>query len=432
VPESAVNADVVKRYRLALAADVAAPTAFRSASGCRIEDLDGHRCVDFIGGYGVVNTGWQRPEILAAMAEQLQSACFAPPWMATREAARLAEELLAVAPPSVRVCARATGGAEANEVAIRAHFAHRGGTVLVVGRAYHGGTTRMLAASDGPAFGLPPTPVAPPPRVPPAYCFRCPYGKTYPGCSLECADAIDRAAVADPTITAVFLEPVIGSGGVIVPPPEYFAAVSDICRRRGLGLILDEVITGCGRVGAMFAADLFDLRPDAITLAKGLAGGYAAVGAALLSPELGDALTRYEDVSATLAWAPLACAAALANLRLIRSERLPERAAEMGAKLRLRVRELFERHLPDHLGEVRGIGMLIGVELVADRATREPAPNLVKRIGLRCFRGGLMIGTSWDWQTIIFAPPLVLDDATADEALDVLEGALKRVGRSSD
>jgi 4-aminobutyrate aminotransferase-like enzyme len=430
--DTPANAELVRRYAAAMAADVALPVAFRSGEGCRIEDEDGNQYIDFIGGFGVVNTGYQRPEVLAALSEQLRTACFAPPWMPTRAAAELAEELLSLAPPSVRVCARASGGADANEVAIKAHFALRGGTVLVVGLAYHGGTTRMLAASDSQAFGLPPSPAAPPPRVPPAYCYRCPYGKTYPACSLECAEAVEKAAATDPAISAVFLEPIIGSGGVIVPPPAYFGALQDICRRRGLALILDEVMTGCGRVGAFLAAEAFGLRPDAITLAKGLGGGYATIGAALLSPELADSLTRHEDVSATLAWTPLACAAALANLRLLRAENLARRAAETGARLHDRIREVFERVLPEHVGEVRGKGLLIGVELVADRSTKKPAPHLMKRIALRCFRAGLMVGTSWDWRVLILAPPLVLDDATTEEALDILESVLRRVARAVD
>jgi len=366
------------------------------------------------------------------MVAQLQSAAFAPPWLPTREAVDLAEALLEIAPTSTRMCARATGGAEANEVAIKAHFAHRGGTVLVIGRAYHGGTTRALALSDSDAFGFPPSPIASPPRVPPAYCYRCPYGKTFPGCSLECAEAIENAVVANPTITGVFLEPVIGSGGAIVPPQAYFDALQDICRRRGLTLILDEVITGCGRLGAFLAADAFGIRPDAITLAKGLAGGYAPIGAAILSDELALGLTKYEDVSATMAWSPLACAAASANLRILRAENLAGRAAEMGTKLIFRLREVFERVMPGHVGEVRGKGLLIGVELVTDQATRTPALQLAKRVLLRCLRGGLMLGTSWDWHTLMFLPPLILDDDAMNEGLDILETALKRVVGTSE
>jgi 4-aminobutyrate aminotransferase-like enzyme len=274
--------DIARRYAAATTADMALPVVFKTGSGCRVEDMDGRRYIDFISGYGVVSTGWQRPEILAAMQNQMETTCFAPPWLPTREAMLLAEALLSQAPMHWHSCARATGGAEANEVALKAHAALRGGKVLVVGRAYHGGTTRTLALSDRHAFGLPPSTALEPPRVPPAYCYRCPYGKTYPGCSLECAEAVEQAVRVDGNITGLLMEAVIGSGGVIIPPPEYFHAIQDICERRNLTLILDEVMTGCGRLGSFLAAEAFELRPHAITLAKGLGGGYVPIGATLL------------------------------------------------------------------------------------------------------------------------------------------------------
>lgn len=419
------SAEIARRYSAAVTADVAVPVVFATASGCHIQDTEGKRYLDFIGGYGVVSTGWQRSEVLDAIAAQLQTATFAPPWLPTREATELAEALLALVPKPLRSCARATGGAEANEVAIKAHFARRGGKLLVIGRAYHGGTTRTLSLSDSPAFGLPPSPVPPPPRVPPAYCYRCPWGKTYPGCSLECASAVEETVRQDRSITGILLEPVIGSGGAIVPPQGYFDAIQDVCQRYDLTLILDEVMTGCGRLGAFLAADVFGLRPNALTLAKGLGGGYVPLGTALLDGELAEALQRHEDVSGTLAWTPLACAAALANLRLILDEDLPANAARVGEKLLTGLRAPFERHLPGQCGEVRGKGLLIAVELVKDRASKEPAVRLAKKLWLRCLRNGLMLGASWDWHCLIFMPPLTLDDATLSEALDALEAALK-------
>jgi len=416
--------DLVRRYAAITAADAAGSVVFERASGCTITDTEGRNYIDFIGGYGVVNTGWQRPEILEVLERQLRLSCFAPPWFPTREAMALAEALLESVPPSVRVCARATGGAEANEVALKAHFAHRGGKVLTVGLAYHGGTTRTLALSDAKAFRLPMSPVPESPRVPPAYCYRCPWGKTFPDCSLECASAVDDAIREDPTISGVLLEPVIGSGGAIVPPRPYFDALREIVARRGVVLMLDEVMTGCGRLGAFTAAELFGLRPDAITLAKALGGGYVPIGAALLTPELAESLRAYEDVSATLAWTPLACAAASANLRILKDERLAERAAATGAKLLSELRELFGRILPGRTGEIRGLGLLIGIELVRDSQTREPAPGLTKRIALRALRAGLMLGTSWDWRTLILMPPLILDEATMHRALDIFESVL--------
>ena len=421
------TAELVRRYAAITTAEAAGSIAFASASGCTITDTAGRTYLDFIGGYGVVNTGWQRPEILAALERQLKVSTFAPPWFPTREALELAEALLALAPPSVSVsvCSRATGGAEANEVALKAHFAARGGRVLTIGRAYHGGTTRTLALSDAKAFRLPLSPVPESPRVPPAYCYRCPWGKTFPDCSLECASAVEDAVRSDPTITGVLLEPALGSGGAIVPPQAYFDAIGEIVARRGLIMILDEVMTGCGRLGAFTAAELFGLRPDAITLAKALGGGYVPIGAALLNDELAEGLRAYEDVSATLAWTPLACAAALANLKILKNEHLAERATAMGDKLLAELKELFGRVLPDRTGDIRGKGLLIGIELVKDRQTREPATTLTKRIALRALRAGLLLGTSWDWQTLILMPPLTLSDAEMQRALDILEGALK-------
>lgn len=425
------SADIARRYAASTVADSAFPVVFKTGSGCHVEDLDGNRYLDFIAGYGVISTGWQRPELLSVLEKQSRNACFAPPWLPTREGMYLAEELLELGPRTMVACGRAAGGAEANEVAVKAHFAHRGGKLLVVGHAYHGGTTRTLALGDGDRFRLPPSPLPQSPRVPAAYCYRCPYGKSYPGCSLECAEALEETARSDPNITGVLLEPVIGSGGVIVPPQEYFDAISGICARLNLTLILDEVMTGCGRLGTFLAADLFRLRPQAITLAKGMGAGYVPIGAALLDRELADALRRYEDVSATLAWTPLACALALANVRLIRDEQLVANAARIGERLLLAVRELFERILPAHTGDVRGKGLLIGVELVKNRTTKEPAVSLVKRVLLRCLRAGLMVGTSWDWNTLILMPPLTLTDSVLDEALGIIELVLKRSAGSA-
>jgi taurine-pyruvate aminotransferase len=422
--------EIARRYAAATHAAIAATAVFKTARDGEIEDLEGNRYIDFICGYGVVSTGWQRREILAAMEQQMQSACFAPPWLPTREATELAEAILAVSPRSVQTCARATGGAEANEVALRALYVQRGGTVLALERSYHGGSSGARALSDAAAFNLPPSPHGrDQPRVPPAYCFRCPYGKTYPGCSLECAEAVEQAVLARPDITGFLLEPVIGSGGVIIPPQPYFDAIQDICRRHNLVLILDEVMTGCGRLGTFTAAEGFGLRPQAITLAKGLGAGYVPIGTALLDHDLAASLAKYEDVSATMAWTPLACAAALANLRLIQAESLPERARTVGLQLLAGLCEVCQRHLPTHVGEVRGKGMMVGIELVRDLASKAPAPGLCRRIALECWRGGLMIGTSWDWQTLIVMPPLSLDAATLAKGLDLFESALERVAR---
>jgi len=426
----AASAELTRRHAAAVAGETAFPVVFASASGSRVTDLSGKSYLDFITGYGVVSTGHSRPEILQAIAEQARSGCFASPWLPTRQAVELAEELLALGSKNLRCCARASGGADAVETATRAHRAARGGKVLVVGRAYHGGTSQTLAQSDAVAFHLPRPSLPESPRVPPAYCHRCDYGKSHPGCAFKCVQAIDAAIAADPDITAILLEPILGSGGVIVPPAEYFPALMEIVRRRKLILIVDEVMTGCGRIGAWTASQALGLEPDALIIAKGLGGGSVPIGTAMLTEELADGLRKYEDVSATLAWTPLACAATLANVRLIQAESLPERAAAAGESFLPRVRELFERRLPRHTGEVRGMGLMIGVELVKDRTSREPHPSLLKRLALLTLRRGLMIGTSWDWHTLILMPPLNVTDDDLDEALRILDESLQRMNRS--
>jgi 4-aminobutyrate aminotransferase-like enzyme len=418
----------VKRYRSVMAADSAFPVVFQTASHCTVQDLDGNEYLDFISGYGVISTGWQRREIQDAIIKQVQEASFAPPWWPTREAVELAEKILSLCPKGLVACGKASSGAEANEVAVKALQAARGGKVLVVGRAYHGGSRFMLSLSDGEPFNLPPVPKTEP-SVPPAYCYRCPWNLKYPSCGLACADAIDKACAADPTIQGILLEPVLGSAGVIVPPVEYFQAVQEIVRRRKLVLILDEVMTGVGRVGAFSAAEKYNIQPDAMTLAKGLSGGYMPLATAVMNQELKDGLQKYEDVSATLAWTPLGCAATMANLRLLQQERIPEHAALIGERLFKGVQELCERELPEHVGEIRGSGMMVGIEIVQDRLSRTPAPSLTRRIVLHAWRAGLMIGTSWDWRCIILMPPLTLDEGSLANGLDRFGEALARMAR---
>jgi len=404
------------------------PVVFRTAHDCILEDIEGKKYIDFISGYGVVNTGWQRKAILEEMARQMEEGCFAPPWLPTQQAVRLAEALLAISPKNIHKCVRATGGAEAIEAAIRALYVHRGGSIVTLRHAYHGGTSGALSAGDVDESHLPFSPLLDRmPKVPPAYCFRCYYGKKYPGCSLECAEAIETFAKNHKNVTGLIMEPVIGSGGVIVPPAEYFTAVREICQRRQITLIFDEVMTGFGRVGAFFAATCFDIEPDVITIAKGLGAGYVPIGAALMNRDIAESLEKYQDVSATFAWTPLACAAALANLRILQEEKLPDRARTTGRYLIQEFREICERYIPEHIGEIRGLGLMIGIELIEDQKSKNPASVLGRKFLISCRNKGLMIGTTWDWHTLVIMPPLTIGEELANQGLEIFEASLKRL-----
>ncbi len=452
--DARMSVALARRYRAVSCAAVTAPIGFERGEGSWLVDLEGNRYLDFIGGYGVVNTGWQHPRVVEAVREQASRACFAPPWFPSVPAAELGERLVRLpgVPPGGK-CLRATGGADANEQvlkAVRTWTARKGKAeaadgaddadgrgyrpaasttrVLCLERSYHGGTAATLALSDTGRFSLPRvSSVAPQPRVPPPFCSRCPWGKVYGRCGLECAKVVDAALADDSRIAAVIVEPVIGSGGVIVPPPEYLAEVRAICDRRGRLLIFDEVLTGFGRTGAMLAAEREGVTPDAVTLGKGLSAGAVPIGAAVVSRALAEAAEDREDCSATFAWTPLGCAAARANMQVVEEEGLVGRSAKLGRELLTGVRAACERRLPDRIGEARGIGMMVGVDLVRDRESREADPMLVRRLALRCKRHGLIIGTSWDWSVIVLLPPLTLTEGEMREGVARFEEAVGEV-----
>lgn len=264
--------------------------------------------------------------------------------------------------------------------------------------------------------------------VPAPYCFRCPLNLERDSCGVACTDLVEKAIESNPDIGLFICEPVLGSGGVVIPPAGYLQRVQEICRARGVVFALDEVMTGFGRLGWMTAAEGFGLEPDAISFGKGMGGGTVPIGAAMLSEPLAAALTEYEDVSPTFAWTPLACAAAVANIGLILDEELPGRSLRLGADLLADVRRLFHSYLPDRTGDVRGQGLMIGIELVLDQESHEPALSLMRRLVISLVRGGLMVKVSWDFRVIILMPPLNVSRSDLTRALSILEAQLKRLG----
>ena len=208
---------------------------------------------------------------------------------------------------------------------------------------------------------------------------------------------------------------------------KYWKILSEICNRYNIKIIIDEVLTGFGRTGSLFAVDQMEILPDVLTLSKGMCSGYVPIGAAIMTSELSDYLCRnFNDVTSTYAWTPLACAVALENINLIIQEKLDSNAKKMGAYFMNRMGEIFNRCLPDETGDIRGKGLMIGVELVKDRKTKEPAHFLGKKIVLACQKNGLIIGAAWDWNVLVFLPPLNITQSEADKGLNILEDTLRR------
>lgn len=428
-----MNRELTKRYRATNVGEVALPLCITQTDGNTLVDAEGNRYLDFSSGSGVVNAGWQRPEVVEAVQAQVARLAYCAPWFPSREAVALSELLVSVTPPHLTMCGRATGGTDANELICRAAYAHTGKPgVLTLTRAYHGGSRLAVGMSDAEAFRLPLTPPSPyVHHVPAPDAFRWPEENSAVSCGRACAELVEQTLLDHPDIGLFICEPVIGSGGVIVPPEGYLARVQHICRKHGVIFALDEVITGFGRVGWMTATEGFGLEPDAVSFGKGMGGGIVPIGAAMLSTPLAQAAMRYEDVTPTFAWTPLACAAAVANIGLIIDEDLPARSMRLGAHLKSRVQDIFTQNLPQHLGEVRGQGLMVGIELITDPQTKDPAFSLMRRLVVGLLRNGLMVKVSWDFRVIILMPPLNVTQADLERGLEILDAQVLRTARST-
>jgi adenosylmethionine-8-amino-7-oxononanoate aminotransferase len=266
--------------------------------------------------------------------------------------------------------------------------------------------------------------------IPAPYCYRCELGLTYPACELACARALEQKIQEEgPETVAAFIgEPIMGAGGAIVPPPEYWPMIEAICRQYGVLLILDEVITGFGRTGKCFALEHWDLRPDMLSLAKGISSGYIPLGASLITEEIYRALVDKAPAGApfphgfTYNGHPVACVAALKNIDILERERLIAQAADVGAYFQARLRAFADHPL---VGDVRGMGLMAGVELVRDKPTKErfePIGTAGAVVATAAFARGLICRAIAD--TIALAPPLCITRSQVDDVLRILAEAL--------
>jgi L-2,4-diaminobutyrate transaminase len=423
------------------------------AEGVHVYDVQGRRYLDAMAGLWCVNVGYGREEIVRAIAEQARRLPFAHAFAgsASEPAVRLAARLADLAP--VR-CARVffgTSGSDANETLIKTIWYYnnlRGRPakkkILSRRRAYHGVTLGAGSATGlgyvHNRFDLP---------LERFIHLRAPhfYREGSPGTSerefvaslaRELEETIEREG-AD-TVAAFFAEPVMGAGGVIVPPDGYFDAILPVLRRHDVLLAVDEVICGFGRLGAWFGSERYGLAPDLMSLAKGITSGYVPMSACVISGEIFETLReRSADTGAfshgyTYSGHPVAAAAALANLDVLEAEKLVEKAARVGGHLQGALREELEHH--PLVGEVRGEGMMAGVELVADRGSRTPfdsGARAGRRLASLLLEEGMLVRALGD--TIALSPPLVLESSQAEEivallarGLDRLASALRREG----
>jgi 4-aminobutyrate aminotransferase / (S)-3-amino-2-methylpropionate transaminase / 5-aminovalerate transaminase len=413
----------------------ATPIFAARAEGAMVEDVDGNRYLDFAGGIGCLNVGHRAPRVLAAIREQLDAflhTCFSvAPYAKYVE---LAEKLNSIVPGNFpKKTMLVNSGAEAIENAVKiARSCTRRPAIVCFEDAFHGRTmlTMSLTSKTHPyKAGFEPfaTDIY---RIPYAYCYRCSYSLQYPACNVFCAHHLEdtfKRVVAAEAVAAVVVEPVLGEGGFVAPPREFFTVLQEICRRHKILLIADEVQTGFGRTGAMFASERYGLVPDILVSAKSIAGGLplaAVTGRAEImdTPGIG-------GLGGTFGGNPVSCAAGLAAIETLERENLSARAEKLGERFDSRARS-WQKHFP-LIGDVRGLGAMRAIELVRSRETREPAKEETERVLRYCHEHGLILISSGTYGNVLrLLVPLVITDEQFDEGLNVVEAALSSVSEA--
>jgi adenosylmethionine-8-amino-7-oxononanoate aminotransferase len=418
-----------------------APLTIERAEGAYLYTREGQRILDAAGGAIVVSIGHGRREVAEAAARALAESGYIVPVFATEGRLQLVERLIdRWLPGELRRVFFTSGGSESVDAAMRLARQHhvaagRSSRWKIIGRdlSYHGTTLATLAVGGHQKRrkGFDPL-LLDLPKAPACYCLRCPLGKCYPDCRLACAEEIERIIEREgaETVAAFIAEPVVGStAGAVVPPREYWPRVAEICRKHGVLLIADEVMTGFGRTGKRFAVEHWGLAPDILVSGKGLAGGYAAIGAVfategVVAPlaQRGEELMYY-----TFGGHPAACAVADKVLEIMEREDLVERAAKLGEKLHEALTPL-EKH--PNVAELRGLGLLQAIELVADRDTLDPFPaeaNLSRRVVVHGILQGVFYypgGADPARDIVCLGPPFIIGDEEIEKITSVLPDAI--------
>jgi 4-aminobutyrate aminotransferase/(S)-3-amino-2-methylpropionate transaminase len=410
----------------------ATPVFVAKAEGAVIEDVDGNRMIDLAGGIGCMNTGHRAPAVIDAIRRQLDRFLHVSFNVLPYESyVALAERLNLIAPGNgPKKTLLVNSGAEAVENAIKiARYHTRRPAIICFEDAFHGRTYMAMAATSKThpyKAGFEPFP-SDVYRIPYAYCYRCSYSLKYPSCNMQCAHHLEdtfKRVVAAESVAAVVVEPILGEGGFVTPPPEFYPILADICRKHGILLIADEVQTGFARTGAMFACERLGLDPDLTVMAKSLSGGLPLAAVTGRADIMDGPAAGW--LGGTFAGNPAACEAALAVLDVLEKENLCSRANIIGERFRRRAAQWQSQW--DLVGEVRGLGAMQALELVRSRETRQPADEETKQIAQYCYEHGLILITAGSYSNVIrLLMPLVITDAQMDEAFDILEAAIQHV-----
>lgn len=409
------------------------------ADGVRFTTEDGRQRLDFSSCFVSHNIGHGDSRVVEAICEQAKTLCSFAPSFSTTPRAVLGRLLAEITPGDLSRSFISLGGTEANEAAVKICHQFTGRRkILTRYRSYHGGTATSMTLSAGDARNWAQiqggTEWVP---VPLPYCYRCMLGQEYPGCDVQCVKYVDDVIELEgggDKVGGIIFEPVTGANGIVVPPPEYFPQLKEVCDKWGVLMIADEVMSGFGRTGKWFAVDHWGIVPDIMTMAKGLTSGYLPLGATVVRKHIADHFKdHFFSHGATYAGHALCCAAAVRTVPIYQEDNLIENSAKMGKYLLEKAVELKEKH--PCIGDVRGLGLFVGIELVKNRKTKEPMvpvggkikPGMNPKLEVAKKLGelGMMAMAANPGSVIALAPPLIVNRDEIDEGIELMDRALE-------
>jgi taurine---2-oxoglutarate transaminase len=410
------------------------PLHIVDAKDCHFIDSAGKRYLDFSAQLMCVNLGHKNPTVIEAIVEQARTLPYMAPGYATTVRAELSQLLLDVLPKGLVKFFFTTSGTEANEAAIKIARMFTGKTKIIARyRSYHGSTMASIAATGDPRRW----PLEPGAKgqgvifAPEVNCYRCPIRHEYPGCNIACVDYLEHMIENESDVAAVLVEPVVGTNGVLVPPPEYFPRLREICDRRGVLLIADEVMSGWGRTGQWFAMNHWNVQPDILVTAKGITSAYVPLGLCATTARIAAHFDdHYFAHGHTYEAHPMTLAPAIATIHEMQRLNLVERARTIGEYLGEKLKALAQDH--PSIGQVRGLGLFWAVDLVKNRATKVPLntmadklagkPLVVDQVAAEMMKNGVAVAP---WIShLVFAPPLIIEKEDIDFGVGVLDRAL--------
>jgi taurine---2-oxoglutarate transaminase len=410
------------------------PMHIVDAEGCYFTDGTGKRYLDLSAQLMCVNLGHKNPAVIESIVEQARTLPYIAPSYATDARVQLSRLLLDVLPEGLIKFFFTTSGTDANEAAFKIARMYTGKTKIIARyRSYHGSTMASIAATGDPRRW----PMEPGGKgqgflfAPETNCYKCPIKHTYPSCNIACADYLEHMIENEHDVAAVLIEPVVGTNGVLIPPPEYLPRLREICDRRNVLLIADEVMSGWGRTGKWFAVDNWNVKPDILVTAKGITSAYVPLGLCATTAKIADFFEDHFFAHGhTYEAHPMTLAPAIATIHEMQRLNLVERSRTLGLYLGEKLQALKAKH--SCIGDVRGLGLFWAVELVRDQNTKQPLntmqdkvdgkPTIVDQVAADMLKRGVSI-QAWISHFVI-APPLIIEEHEIDLAIATLDASL--------